>query len=76
MRAAKNSPCEEAGDCMTSQVMDPALHTQLGHDGIDKGVPCTALLPHQYESGIIPPGDLLAPWITLQHNMNRLRVTI
>lgn len=45
---------------MSGEVMDPSLDSQLGHDGIDEGIPRAAGLPGLQQSRVIVPGDLAA----------------
>lgn len=59
------SPGEEAGHGVSGEVMDPALHPQLRHDGIDERVARPGLLPGQYFLLVTLPVDIAAPWIAL-----------
>lgn len=56
---------QETGHGVSSQVVDPSLLPQLGHDGIDPGEAGTALRPFGQRLRVAVPGDLNADWVAL-----------
>ncbi len=51
---------EETSDCVSGQMVDPALLSQLGHDGIDPGETRPALSPLGQSLWVFVPRDLHA----------------
>ena len=57
------APCEEAGDGVPGQVVDPALLPQLGHDGVDPREARPAVGPLGQRLGVLVPRDLNRPTV-------------
>jgi len=58
---------------MSCEVMNPSFLSQLGHNGIDKGVPSPSFLPRRNELSFPVPRNLFAylqkkTIIDLNHN--------
>lgn len=56
---------QETGHGVSSQVVDPALLPQLGHDGVDPGEAGPALRPLGQRLGVAVPRDLNADGVVL-----------
>lgn len=56
---------KETGHGVSSQVVDPALLPQLGHDGVDPGEAGPALRPLGQRLGVAVPRDLHADGVAL-----------
>lgn len=58
------SSSEETGHGVSGQVVDPALLSELGHDGIDPREPRPTLCPLRQRLGVVIPGDLHADGVS------------